>query len=84
MPIRHKAGGLLLAVVVGGLIVAGSAYAHNPEAEAACTGDAQTLCNDAIPDEKKVAACLSRNRSKLSAACRVFFTKRTPHRRHRG
>ena len=84
MSIRRKAGGLLLAMAVGALTAAGTAYAHSPEAEAACTNDAQTFCNDFIPDEKKVGACLSRNRSKLSPACRAFFTKRTPHRRHRG
>ena len=34
-----------------------------------CTGDAQRLCSQFIPDRGKVASCLSQNRGSLSQAC---------------
>jgi hypothetical protein len=40
----------------------------------ACTPDVYKHCNDAIPDEKRIVACLKANKKKLSPACRkVFF-----------
>lgn len=42
-------------------------------AEQACYDDATRLCNDAIPDEAKITACMARNRSKLSPGCRKIF-----------
>jgi hypothetical protein len=35
-----------------------------------CVGDAQRICNEFIPDRSKVASCLFKNKSKLTAACR--------------
>ncbi|WP_338333371.1 hypothetical protein [Acetobacter sp. LMG 32666] len=43
----------------------------------ACKGDALRLCALAIPNEKKIAACMARKKDKLSPACRVYF-KDTP------
>lgn len=43
----------------------------------ACKGDALRLCALAIPNEKKIAACMARKKEKLSPACRVYF-KDTP------
>ena len=40
--------------------------------EQACTGDAQSLCGEFIPDRDKVGACLRRNARRLSPACRSF------------
>ena len=34
-----------------------------------CTGDAQRICSEFIPDRAKVASCLSRNKGQLSQAC---------------
>ncbi len=42
-------------------------------AEQACYDDATKLCNDAIPDEAKITACMKVNRSRLSAGCRKIF-----------
>jgi hypothetical protein len=41
----------------------------------ACTPDVHRLCSDAIPDEKRIVACLKLNKRKLSRACyKVFFS----------
>lgn len=49
--------------------------------EQACTGDAQSLCGEFIPDRAKVGACLRRNAARLSPACRGFVVggHRVPH-----
>ena len=43
------------------------------QAEHACYGDVQKLCNEDIPDEKKIASCMRVHRAQLSAACRKAF-----------
>lgn len=45
------------------------------EQQEACTPDVYRLCNDAVPDEKRIVACLKHNRSKLSPACRRVFSE---------
>ena len=58
-------------------------------AEQACSGDAQRLCGQFIPDRQTTGACMARLRSQLSPACAAFFkpaksTRRsTRHRRTR-
>lgn len=42
-------------------------------AQQACYDDVTKLCNDAIPDEAKITACMERNRTKLSPACLKIF-----------
>jgi hypothetical protein len=37
----------------------------------ACASDAQSICSAFIPDRGKVASCLFKNKSRLSAACRA-------------
>jgi len=37
----------------------------------ACAGDAQRICGEFIPDRGKVASCLFKNKSQLSAGCRT-------------
>lgn len=51
------------------LISASSAQNGTPE-EVACTPDVYRLCNAAIPDERKILACLIANQKNLSPACR--------------
>ena len=41
----------------------------------ACTPDAFRLCQNAIPDEGRVAQCLAQNKSQLSPACKVVFSR---------
>ena len=40
----------------------------------ACTPDVYRLCNAEIPDEKRILACLKKNKKLLSPAChKVLF-----------
>jgi hypothetical protein len=56
-----------------GLGLTSFAAAQNMTPEQACTGDAQRLCGEFIPDRTKVGACLRRNVRSLSTDCRAFF-----------
>jgi hypothetical protein len=53
----------------------GSALAATPEEQAACQDDAFKFCNEQIPDESKVKACLLHNMRKLTPACRKMFSR---------
>jgi hypothetical protein len=56
-----------------------AATAETPEERQACTDDAFNVCGDAIPDRDRVAACLARNISRISDACRtVMLRYQTP------
>jgi hypothetical protein len=48
-------------------------YGYTAEEQQACSGDAFRLCSADIPDVDRVTACMIRNKSQLSPACRVFF-----------
>ena len=50
-------------------------------AEQACSGDAQRLCGQFIPDRQTTGACMARLRSQLSPACAAFFKPQKPARR---
>lgn len=39
----------------------------------ACQADVFKVCNDAVPDEKKIVECLNRNLSKLSFKCQLLI-----------
>ena len=41
----------------------------------ACTPDAMRLCQQAIPDETRVAQCLVQNKRQLSPACTLVFNR---------
>ena len=43
------------------------------EAEHVCYGDVQKLCNDAIPDEDKIKACMQVHHAQLSPACAKIY-----------
>ncbi len=45
------------------------ALAQFQEAQAACTPDVMRLCQQAIPDQGRIVACLVRSRLQLSPAC---------------
>lgn len=71
----------LLAMAAGGFLIVAAAVAPSPalaqqsEAERACTSDAMSLCSDLISEGNRgrIAACLRRNRSSLSAECRAVM-----------
>ncbi|MGQ0445026.1 MAG: cysteine rich repeat-containing protein [Beijerinckiaceae bacterium] len=41
--------------------------------QAACEEDAYRFCPNEIPDEARVASCLTRQKSNLSPECRAMF-----------
>ena len=45
------------------------------EAEHLCYEDVQKLCNDAIPDEGKITACMKVKRVQLSPGCGKVFDR---------
>jgi hypothetical protein len=63
------------------LLPASSAFAYNYSAEErkmqrqACEQDALNLCKDDVPDEPKIIACMTKNKSKLSPPCLKVFNK---------
>lgn len=51
----------------------GAGYAYTADEQQACTGDAFRLCSSDIPDVDRITACMIRNKSQLSPACRAHF-----------
>jgi hypothetical protein len=47
-----------------------------PEERAACQADVQKYCERELPDVMRVAACLQKNRQRISAACRQVLANR--------
>jgi hypothetical protein len=46
-----------------------------PEDRAACHGDVQRYCQNAIPDTMRVLGCLQQNRQRISPACQGVLQK---------
>ncbi|NOJ44320.1 hypothetical protein [Bradyrhizobium australiense] len=65
--------GLMLATALAVSIAPAASQTYSPEQEQACTGDAFRLCSSEIPDIGRVTACMVRNKSQLSPACRAHF-----------
>jgi hypothetical protein len=63
----------LLAAALAMSILPTTSYAYTAEEQQACSSDAFRLCSSDIPDVDRVTACMIRNKSELSPACRVFF-----------
>ena len=51
------------------------ALAYTQSDADACTPDAFRLCQAAIPDAGRVAACLAHNKRNLSPACKIVFSR---------
>jgi len=47
-----------------------------PAQRQACEQDAFRLCQEAIPDERRVRQCLVRNMRRLNPTCRAAFHRR--------
>lgn len=61
-----------------GTVLAGwatASFAYTSEQRVACTPDAFRLCSSEIPNIDGVTACMRKNRSSLSSACRAVFGK---------
>ena len=74
---RRERIALGVALVVGGIVVQGAAFAQEyrgtMEQQMACTPDVWRLCSDQIPDTNRIVACLQQNTPQLSSACRAVF-----------
>jgi hypothetical protein len=68
----HKALPYVVAAVLG-LSCTQALAQSQAEGQQACGNDAFALCSDAIPDANRVAACLSKNFSRVSAPCRKYM-----------
>jgi hypothetical protein len=72
---RIAAGSFAL-ILIGWALDLGPAPASaqgTPEQRQACQPDAMRLCSEFIPDVDAITACMTKNRIKLSTACRVYF-----------
>lgn len=69
--------GLAAAVTVSVGVFASSSHAVEATAEqrAACTPDAFRLCSSEIPNVSAITACMRKNKSNLSPACKAVFDK---------
>ncbi len=65
----------LLTVVAALAMAAGPAFAQSQEDQAACTPDVMRLCQQDIPDQGRIIACLVRSRLQLSPACNGVFNR---------
>lgn len=71
----------ILLVACSMALVTGTAWASKPndaermrqQAEHLCYDDVQRLCNDAIPDEDKIKACMETNHARLNPPCAKVF-----------
>jgi hypothetical protein len=78
----HPRAPLPLFAAAGLLLLAALATAHAQEPyrgtaadQQACTDDVTRICNQFIPDEQRIVACLIQNRRHLSPACRAVFSR---------
>ena len=67
---RFSALGVLLSLFAAGSV---SADLATPEQKRACTPDVYRLCAGEIPNVRAITACLRRQKSNLSEACRAVF-----------
>jgi hypothetical protein len=68
----NKALPYIVAAVLG-LCGAQALAQSQAEGQQACGNDAFALCQDAIPDTNRIAACLRKNFSHVSAPCRQYM-----------
>ena len=52
-----------------------SSFAFSSEAQRMCTSDAFRLCSSEIPSIPAITACMRKNKSNLSAGCRMVMDK---------
>ena len=66
---------VVLGLAAGALILLqANAYAQDQAAgQQACGNDVFSICQQAIPDQGRIAACLRANFRRVSPACRAFM-----------
>ena len=73
-----RVAGFAAAVAISFIAFAGPADAAveaTAEQRAACTPDAFRLCSGEIPNIPAITACMRKNRTNLSPACKAVFDK---------
>lgn len=75
---NHRGCKLLIATALAFGMVTTASYAHTPEQEQMCAGDAMRLCSSEIPDVDRITACMIRQRASLSEGCKAVFQKEPP------
>ena len=76
--IRSMARTAIALLALMAVVPAAAAQAHSPQDEAACRPDVFRLCSQAIPDERRIVACLQHNKRYLNSACYRVFDRNTP------
>jgi hypothetical protein len=66
------------AIIIAGILVAFTAPTRvfafdQTAAQRACGNDVYALCQQAVPDQKRIAACMQRHFKQVSAPCRHFM-----------
>ncbi len=73
-----RAASFAAAVIVSFMALSGTANAAveaTAEQRAACTPDAFRLCSGEIPNIPAITACMRKNKTSLSPACKAVFDK---------
>ncbi len=73
--LRIAFGALALAASLVTFAGESSAQVATAEQRAACTPDAFRLCASEIPNIPAITACMRKNKSSLSSACKAVFDK---------
>ena len=63
------------AIIIGSVSSALADYQPTAAQRSACMGDTLRLCSSEIPNTGRIINCLARQKSKVSAGCRVFFDR---------
>jgi hypothetical protein len=66
---------LIALAFIAAIIAPLPAFAQSQEDQAACTPDVMRLCQQDIPDQNRVVACLVRSKLQLSPACSGVFNR---------
>ena len=72
---------LIIMAALGSTLVAAPAFAQlkaqtSQADQDACQPDVLRLCGEAIPDEGKIVACLTKNKAKLSPTCKTVMSRK--------
>jgi hypothetical protein len=73
--VRTAFAGALVAGLLGALPIASANYEPTAQQRSDCMGDTMRLCWSEVPNTSRIIACLSRQKSKVSQACRVHFDR---------
>lgn len=64
---------LIIACVIACTFASPSMAGGTAEERSDCMSDALRLCGQFIPNEQAIAACMAKQKAKLSPACRKHF-----------